>query len=1003
MTQKNLIRIKEKGKYGYVDESGNQIIQPIFMDADEFHQGIARVQLDGYWGYLKDDGSWLVEPSLSGASPFSDELARVRKGFFYGFINRKGEWFIEPTLLEATNFENDCVALVKDLNSNCAFISNKGKMITDFSLDPALSCFDSNIYMVDNRILASKGGKYGFLDCEGNWVVEPKYKKAYNYEEGRTFAKPADEEDGDFYDLIDLDGNTILKSLLLMTFNVGFKDGVAVVGVQEENDPEAAYVYRLYGVIDREGNWVIPPVCSDIKQFKNGFAIFSKEGKRGVIDRHGNVIIDNVYDSIEQCDDHFVIKLNKKKGIADITGKVILPPKYEYCYLRKDGFISINGKKGYGLADLNGKVIIKPSLDHTPEFNGEGYAKVESQSKQGWIDQKGVLLGGRLFDEARDFSDGMAAVNSDGLWGFIDDMGNMAVEPQFDEVRNFKNGICPVGISGHWGIISKNGEWLVEPKFDGIKEFDGGIAPAKIFNPKSRASKWGIINETAQYVIEPEFEDIENFKGDYAKAKSNGKWGLVGRDGKWVVEPEFNVIKDFEDGLAIVKKDQLLGLIDEDGKEIIAPKYDRIYDFTDAGVAEVELNHKYGFINRSGEEIVPLQIKEEAYFNTKTRYLWAKVKGKWGYLDSNEARWLIEPKYDGIWEFGYDNSLMMVAQGDKWGVLDCEDNWLVPPISDSEYSVRDLTHGLMHVTSDRKEGYYDVLNSRWALPPIFEKARYADRNLFIVKSDDKFALADAEGNVYDGKWYEDIFHGRGVMWVKDGDKYGIMDNNRTWILTPIFNWVDYSAPLFNRDGIIRVRIGDNRALADTHGQILGGRTYAGMYPYNAGYFTVVDKNKYGLIDTKGNLVIDTKYENTEPFFNGIALVKTSDKKYGYVDINGDWAALPRFDWAESFKPEHGTGIIKYARAQVDGKYGIIDKKGNWIIEPKFERIGHIHAIVAVTENGKAGYIDLSGNWIVPPIYQEAEDFCNGYGKVMNDEYKYLFVDTKGKTYKRIPN
>lgn len=1005
MAEKNLKLYKEKGKYGYKDEEGKWIVEPIFMKADEFERGTARVQLDGMWGFLKEDGSWLVEPTLSNASPFSDELARVQQGLFYGFINRKGEWFIEPKLLKATDFEADpAVAFVEDLESKCAFVSNKGKMITDFNLD-SMAIGSPAVFMSDNRIWAMKDKKYGCLDAEGNWVVPPvyEYEKVFNFEDGRAFVKRSSEKHGFNYDLIDLDGNAILTSIGLKAFNIGFEDGVAVVKAPTGHDEDNEARTGKFGVIDRDGQWVVSPIFDEITKFENGYAITEKDNKKGVIDKEGNVIIENLYDKIFAQDNYFELELNKKRGIADKKGNVILGLRYDNCYLRKDGFISIYNKKGYGLADLKGKVVIKPSLESAPEFDADGLAKVEVDGKYGWINRKGAYLSGQLFDDVLDFSEGLAAVETNGMWGFIDREGKLVIEPQFDVARSFKNGVSTVAISGHWGLISKSGDWISEPTFDEIKEFAEGMAPAKSFNLKARSSKWGMIDETARFVIDPQFEDLEKFQDDFAKAKADGKWGLIGKDGKWVLKPEFDEIEDFRSAWAIVIKDGLRGLINRSGKIILKPKYDAIYKFTDAGVAEVELKNKYGFINAEGEEIVPVKIREEYYFNTETQYLWADFGGKWGYLDSNGGRWVIEPKYEAVYETGNCESNLKVKIDGKWGVIDCRENWLIPPFFDSDGDIREyFNHGLIRVKTEGKEGFYDIREKKWALPVVYKKAEYVAKNLFIVKDGDKFAFSDSEGKVLDGKWYDDMFQGHGVVWVKDNGKYGVMDFNRTWLLPPTFDWVDFNVILFNRYGIIRVESDGRRGLADAHGNILGGRTYNGMHEYREGHFKVVDKGRYGLIDPQGNLVIATEYEDVEPFYNGRALVETTDKKYGYIGRDGEWAIPPKFDWAESFCRKRGGGIQLYVRAKVDDKYGVIDAKGNWIIEPKFERIGEISNILAVKENGKWGYFNLRGEWIAPAIYQEADDFCNGYGSVLCDDFKRLYVDTKGKLYKRKP-
>lgn len=1003
MTHKNLQLCKEKGKYGYKDENGKWIVEPKFMMADEFDRGSARVQLDGMWGYLKEDGSWLVEPTLSAASPFSEELARVRKDFFYGFINRKGEWFLEPNLLEASDFENNTIAFVKNLDSKGAFISNKGKMITDFSLDP-IPCFSSDIRLSDNRIRAKKDGKYGFLDSDGNWVVPPVYDEAYHYEEGCAFVKRPSAEKKFPYDLIDLDGNVILQSVGLKPFESGFSDGVAVVKVPAKSERRTPYFMEEYGVIDPEGKWIVSPEFGEILKFVDGFAITTKHGKKGVIDAKGNVVIDNIYDQIKRDDDYFEIELKKKSGLADKTGKVVLPPKYEFCMVRKDGLFSIKSKKGYGLADLKGKEIIKPDLDSQPEFDSTGYARIEKDGKYGWVDRKGAFLTDSFFDDTLGFSEGMAAVKTDGLWGFIDETGNMVIEPQFDVVRNFQNGVSTVGISGHWGLISKSGEWLTEPKFDEIKEFAEGVAPAKIFNLKARSSKWGFIDESARFVIEPEFDDLESFNGPFARAKADGKWGIIGKDGKWLVAPQFDDIKNFNEGLAKVINDGLTGLVDESGNTVVEPKYEEIYDFSDAGVAEVKIKNAYGFINRQGEEIVPVQIRDESYFNTETKYLWAMVKGKWGYLDSNGGRWIIEPKYDEVYDVGCEDSLMGVEQDGKWGVIDCNDNWIVPPVCDSEFNFgKSLDHGLLRVESEDQQGYYDIREKKWALPLMYEKAEYIDRNVFLIKKDGEYALCDSEGRPWGDEWYEDAFHGHGVVWLKKDGKYGVIDRNRTWILPPTFGWVHYNHGLFPSRGIIRVEINGRMALADFRGNILGGRTYKGMHEYANGYFPVVDEDNMGLIDTKGDLIVPTICREIETFFGGLAVAQAANRKYGYVDTNGKWAIPPEFDATYAFRTKIGGIVIRYARVKIDGKYGVIDREGKWIVEPKFDKIGDIDSILAVCENGKWGYINLEGEWIVPPIYLEADDFCNGFGSVLTDDFKRFFVDSAGKLYKRKPN
>ena len=62
----------------------------------------------------------------------------------------------------------------------------------------------------------------------------------------------------------------------------------------------------------------------------------------------------------------------------------------------------------------------------------------------------------------------------------------------------------------------------------------------------------------------------------------------------------------FVDGLARVQRDGKWGFIDKSGKEVVPCEWDDIYYFIN-GLALVEKNGKYGFINKKNEAIVPIE------------------------------------------------------------------------------------------------------------------------------------------------------------------------------------------------------------------------------------------------------------------------------------------------------------------------------------------------------------------------------------------------------------
>lgn len=48
---KTLFRIDVDGQYGYIDSLGREVIQPQYIMAGHFHNGLAAVKIDGKYGY----------------------------------------------------------------------------------------------------------------------------------------------------------------------------------------------------------------------------------------------------------------------------------------------------------------------------------------------------------------------------------------------------------------------------------------------------------------------------------------------------------------------------------------------------------------------------------------------------------------------------------------------------------------------------------------------------------------------------------------------------------------------------------------------------------------------------------------------------------------------------------------------------------------------------------------------------------------------------------------
>ena len=67
------------GKLGYINNQGEMVIQPQFVDwpYSQFSEGLAPVSVGGKFGYIDGPAAMVIEPQFDIADPFSEGLAAV--------------------------------------------------------------------------------------------------------------------------------------------------------------------------------------------------------------------------------------------------------------------------------------------------------------------------------------------------------------------------------------------------------------------------------------------------------------------------------------------------------------------------------------------------------------------------------------------------------------------------------------------------------------------------------------------------------------------------------------------------------------------------------------------------------------------------------------------------------------------------------------------------------------------------------------------------------------
>ena len=108
---------KQSGKYYMYRSDGTQISDRGFDDAYPFignGTGAAAVCINGKWGFVNETGETVIEPAYEGARSFCLDLAPVCSNAVWGYINSKGVYRIEPAFEDAMPFSQNGAAAVKE-------------------------------------------------------------------------------------------------------------------------------------------------------------------------------------------------------------------------------------------------------------------------------------------------------------------------------------------------------------------------------------------------------------------------------------------------------------------------------------------------------------------------------------------------------------------------------------------------------------------------------------------------------------------------------------------------------------------------------------------------------------------------------------------------------------------------------------------------------------------------------------------------------------------------
>jgi len=354
----------------------------------------------------------------------------------------------------------------------------------------------------------------------------------------------------------------------------------------------------------------------------------------------------------------------------------------------------------------------------------------------GYMDVSGIPLIPPSFDFAGVFSNGLAVVSKDGVYGYIDKNKELVIDYQFDDAGDFDQGRAIIEQNGALGVIDRTGKYILPPVYDEIGPISDGLMYA------AQGDHYGYYDTYGYNRIPMKYEEAYSFSNGLAKVIFEGQTQLIDTDGGTVLRAKNADLRKFSDSLYIYELRDSVNLISLTGDFILDRFAHRIGPLSE-NRALIQKNGKYGYINRYGEEMIPIKFLVFPNLNQFSSFENGHVRIRkvdlYGMIDSLGQQ-IFPALFEDIGDFG---GLTPVTKGKQWGYADPKVKLQIPYQYDYAYPFID---DRAIVVLENQYGIIDM-KGEWVATPNFEDIKQVSSKLFIIKKNGLFGLMNSSGEI----------------------------------------------------------------------------------------------------------------------------------------------------------------------------------------------------------------------------------------------------------------
>ena len=436
--------------------------------------------------------------------------------------------------------------------------------------------------------------------------------------------------------------------------NVGdFHYGMAVAQKKLPNGEPGEY----WGVVDEEGKVRIAFKYRSLRyednfDYEDNLYVCRTDRGYGFVSTSSGEILPTTYsDLTDEGGERWSVRRNGKMGMVKV-GKAngsfrvetIIPCEYDQVQAGDgDEYYVVTNGSLHGLLDWDGKTIIACVYDDVDLNKYVGFCSVKRNGLKGLMSKTGEEFIPCAFDDFGVINKHFFWTRKDNTYGIYSSEGEK-VQPckfssffiyeekkkkevslsDFVQLDRRKHPDLYAVVSGKVGTLdSENFTTKLPCAYDYLSDFATRMKITNGVRTEQRLAvcrlngKYGIVNSEGKQIQPMGFDELRNDVSDPSSkelpdmgsardlhVRIGDKWGILTAYGEQLAEVKFDSVGVFHDGLAVVKAAERYGYIDRSGAIVIPIQWIAAYDFSE-GLAALRVDKKhFQFINTAGTVVI---------------------------------------------------------------------------------------------------------------------------------------------------------------------------------------------------------------------------------------------------------------------------------------------------------------------------------------------------------------------------------------------------------------